>query len=182
MFLFSTLHKCFFLSFSSPSFPSMWVNVPANPWWTVETFGTIISPWAVLNHRAEVYPVNMTTLNNSHTQTYLMVRHSATGRLNGSVILDVSCLLWLLLCLHRVCCVVCLSFVPLTLPSKRDAPQLYWNWPVVKILQQLSCITLWKEKKPFIVNKCLLSHSLSIPRSPECTCVPVCLGFLCFDS
>lgn len=27
--------------FSSPSFPSMRVNVPANPWWTVETFGTL---------------------------------------------------------------------------------------------------------------------------------------------
>lgn len=26
--------------FSSPSFPSMRVNVPAKPWWTVETFGT----------------------------------------------------------------------------------------------------------------------------------------------
>ena len=51
MFLFEALHKCFFLSFSSPSLPSMWVNVPANPWWTVETFGMLIFPWAVLSHR-----------------------------------------------------------------------------------------------------------------------------------
>lgn len=29
--------------FSSPSFPSMRVNVPAKPWWTVETFGTLTS-------------------------------------------------------------------------------------------------------------------------------------------
>lgn len=38
---FCRLHECFFLSFSSPSLPSMWVNVPANPWWTVEIFGTL---------------------------------------------------------------------------------------------------------------------------------------------
>lgn len=51
MLLFYALHKCFFLSFSSPSFPSMWVNVPANPWWTVETFGMLVFSWAILSHR-----------------------------------------------------------------------------------------------------------------------------------
>ena len=32
----------------------MWVNAPANPWWTVETFGMLIFPWVVLNHRENV--------------------------------------------------------------------------------------------------------------------------------
>ena len=44
IFVVMYMNSIFLSVFSSVSSPSVWVIVPAKPWWSIETFGMIISP------------------------------------------------------------------------------------------------------------------------------------------
>lgn len=46
------MNSIFLSVFSSVSSPSMWVIVPAKPWWSIETFGMLIPPKDDQNGRA----------------------------------------------------------------------------------------------------------------------------------